>query len=444
MATTRNDLKMFQSEVGRHGLSHRFIDAVARSRPAAVIEPDTYDPGEIAEMLREIGIALLESHQPSQVVAKRLGDIAARYTTAPVRVAALPTLLIVQVGSCAYEVDTSTTLTLQLDRAGRADDIATLAGAGAITPRDAVDAIRRSRVAPPRFGTLTTMVGYVIASLGFALLIHPAWSAMPAHVFLGFVVAAILQLVRRIPAVEPVVPILAAAVTSALAAWFVAEAAHESLLTVVTPALVALLPGVSLTVSAVELAGGQIVAGASRSVYAIAQLAMLAFGAAKAVHAQTQIAPPIPPGQLIPGSLYLAIVLMALGLYVYLSGPRGSLPWLILAIGLALLSQKVAANFVAPLYAGFVGALVLVPFAMFAARLKTAPPAMVMMLAAFWALVPGALGLASLSHAAAGHTGVGGITAAGSAVLSLALGTMVGWSVFQQFSNWTGSAPAEH
>ncbi len=435
---------MFQSEVGPRRLPQRVITTVAKPRPEAAVAPDTHHPGEIAEMLREIGIALLESNQPTQVVTTRLREIAARYTTAPVRVAALPTLLIVQVGSCAYEVDTSTTLTLQLDRAGRVDDIATLAAAGAITPQGAVAAIRDARTAAPRFGPVSTMGGYVVATIGFALLIHPAWSALPAHLFLGSVVAAILQLARKIPALEPVVPIAAAAVAAALANWFVAEAAHESLLMVVTPALVAMLPGVSLTVSAVELAGGQIVAGASRSVYAIAQLAMLAFGAAQAVHVRSQIDGQIPPGQLIPGALLLAILLMALGLYVYLSAPRGSLPWLVVAIGVALLSQSVAGNFVAPMHAGFVGAVVLVPFAMVAARLKTAPPAMVMMLAAFWALVPGALGLASLSHAAAGHPGVGGIAAEGMAVLSLALGTMVGWSVFQQFSNWIGSDSAEH
>ena len=42
-----------------------------------------------------------------------------------------------------------------------------------------------------------------------------------------------------------------------------------------------MLPGISLTVSAVELAGGQIISGSSRSVYAVAQLGLLVFGAAQ-------------------------------------------------------------------------------------------------------------------------------------------------------------------
>ncbi len=83
-------------------------------------------------------------------------------------------------------------------------------------------------------------------------------------------------------------------------------------------------------------------------------------------------------------------------------------------------------------HSGFIGAILVVPFAMLAARLKTAPPAVVMMLAAFWSLVPGALSFESVSQAAAsgGNIGSSSLGAAGAAILSIALGTVVGWSVF--------------
>ncbi|MCX2931992.1 hypothetical protein ORI20_17055 [Mycobacterium sp. CVI_P3] len=54
-----------------------------------------------------------------------------------------------------------------------------------------------------------------------------------------------------------------------------------------------------------------------------------------------------------------------------------------------------------------------------------------MMLAAFWALVPGALSFESASQAAAGgKIGVASLGATGAAILSIALGTVIGWSVF--------------
>jgi len=130
-------------------------------------------------------------------------------------------------------------------------------------------------------------------------------------------------------------------------------------------------------------------------------------------------------------SLYLAIVVVSIGLYVYLSAPPGSLFWLMASVAVALLAQAAAGTVVSPSRSGFVGAFLSVPFALLAARIRTSPPSIVMLLAAFWSLVPGALSFRALGQAAAG----GGpdptsLAATGAAILSIALGTLAGWSVF--------------
>jgi hypothetical protein len=51
------------------------------------------------------------------------------------------------------------------------------------------------------------------------------------------------------------------------------------------------------------------------------------------------------------------------------------------------------------------------------------------MLAAFWALVPGALSFESLSEEAAGEANVSTLGTAVAAIFSIALGTLIGWSV---------------
>ena len=104
-----------------------------------------------------------------------------------------------------------------------------------------------------------------------------------------------------------------------------------------------------------------------------------------------------------PWSLYVAIVVVSIGLYVYLSAPPGSLFWLMAAIAVALLAQSAAAQVMSASHSGFVGAFLSVPFAMLAARIKTSPPAIVMMLAAFWSLVPGALSFVAVGEVAAGE-----------------------------------------
>lgn len=415
----------------RRARRKRIFDAVRKTPPEPLGLPDSHDEVAVAAMLREIGIALIEVQQPTQLVSARLLEIAAQYTSVPVRVVVLPTMLVIQVGTVAYEVDATRSASLQLDMAGRIDEIAGLATVGAITPVDAVEAINEARNLRPRFGPVVTTLGYAVTTVGFGMVINPTWASLPGYLFLGLVVGGIVQLGRPFPSLNPVLPTLSAMIVTILATWFVADTANDGLLRVIAPALVATLPGMALTIGAMELASSQIISGASRLVYGIAQLAMLVFGVALGVHVAGEVYPQTPSTQMGPWSLYAAIVVVGFGLYVYLSAPKGSLIWLMVAIAVALVGQAVAGLVVAPAYSGFVGAFLSVPFSMLAARIKTSPPAIVMLLSAFWALVPGALSFESASQAATGgNIGVASLGATGAAVLSIALGTVVGWSVF--------------
>ncbi|MBS1692615.1 MAG: threonine/serine exporter family protein [Actinobacteria bacterium] len=411
--------------------TQRWWRGIRKDRPDPIGDPDLHDDADVAAMLRELGIALVEVEQPTQLVSARLLTIARRYTTETVRVVVLPTVLVVQVGSVAYEVDTSSQSTTQLNLAGRIDDIAALAEVGAITPADAISAVAAARQMKPRFGAVTTVIGYTITTVGFGMIINPTWASLWGYVFLGAVVGVIVMLARPFPSLSPVVPVAAAATVTMLATWFVADAANDGLLRVISPALVAILPGLSLTIGAMELASSAIISGASRLAYGMTQLGLLVFGVAFGMHIAGQVAPQHPSAQLGNWALYVAVVVIGVGLYIYLSAPHGSLLWLIAAVGVALIGQKVGGVFLSPSHSGAVGAFLVVPFAMLGARIRTSPPAIVMMLAAFWALVPGALSFESLSEAATG--GLGDVTTLGvtvAAVFSIALGTLLGWSVF--------------
>ena len=410
----------------------RIVDALRKDQPAPLNSPDHYDPMEVAAMLRDIGIALVEVAQPTPVVEARLLQIASRYTSEPVRVVVLPTMLLIQIGENGYQIEGSTHSSLQLDAAGRIDDIASLAAAGAISPSDAIDAVRAARNLSPRFGPVPTILGYALTTIGFGMVINPTWAALPAYLLLGLVVGTVVQISRPFPSLMPVLPTIAAAIVTVMAVTFLDAAANDGLLRVISPALVATLPGMSLTIGAMELASSQIISGSSRLVYGMSQLALLVFGVAIGLHlAGGEVAAQTPSTLMGPWSLYLAIVVVSLGLYVYLSAPRGSLWWLMAAIGVALLSQAAAGVFMSASHSGFVGAIVAVPFSMLAARIRTSPPAIVMMLAAFWSLVPGALSFEAVGEAAAGGgPGATSLANTGAAILSIALGTLVGWTIF--------------
>ena len=297
---------------------------------------------------------------------------------------------------------------------------------------------------PPRFGRFATAIGYAITALGFGIMINPTWAALPGYLFLGLVVGLIVAFGGQSPTLSPILPTLSALVVTLLATWFVANTAHDGLLRVISPALVATLPGMALTTGAMELASSEIISGASRLVYGISQLALLLFGVIIGLHiAGSEIAPQSPSAPMGAWSLYVSIVIVAIGLSIYLSAPPGCLFWLMAAIAVAILGQKLVTDILPAARSGFVGAMLSVIFAMLATRIRSAPPAVVMLLASFWSLVPGATSFMSVSQAATGDdANVASLGAAGAAIASIALGTLVGWSVFRTIDARTPWAKA--
>ncbi|BBY28072.1 threonine/serine exporter family protein [Mycolicibacterium sediminis] len=418
------------SDDERPGRPRRLLRSIRKEVPSALTHGQVDDEAAVAAMLRELGIALIECEQPTHQVEARLQNIARNYTSEKVRIVAFPTALVVQVGTVAYEVETVVRPTTQLNLAGRVDAIAELAEVGAITAVDAAREAAAARAMPPRFGPVTTVVGYTVTTVGFGMVINPTWASLWGYVFLGAVVGAIVMLGRPFPTLNPVLPTFAAAVVTLLATGFVADAANDGLLRVISPPLVAILPGLALTIGAMELASGQMMSGATRLIYGVTQLGLLVFGVGLGIHLGDDLAPQQPSAQMGSWSLYVAILVIAVGLYVYLSAPKGSFVWLILAVGVALIGQKLGGLFLSPTHSGAIGAFLVVPFAALASRIKTSPPADVMMLAAFWALVPGALSFETLGEAVAGEGDVLTLGTAVAAIFSIALGTLIGWSVF--------------
>lgn len=405
-------------------------DKLRKPVPPALAPPDSYAPAEVAAMLREIGAALIETGEPVQAVEQRLLDIAARYTTQPVQVSAFPTILFIQIGTDAYEMDSFVQVSGQMNMAAKTEEIAELAAAGAITPADAVAAVHAARTMPPRFGALTTTLGYAVTTVGFGMVIDPSWKGLLAHLFLGLVVGLLVQIARPYPNLTPILPTLSAVVVTLLATWFVADVAEDGLLRVISPALIATLPGMALVIGSIELAGGRIIAGASRTVYGIAQMGLLIYGVVLGVRIAGEVPPELQAATMGPWSVYASIVVIAVGLYIYLSAPKRSFLWLLLTIAVATLAQTFAGHVLNTGHSGFIGAMVAIPFAVLSSQIKGAPPASVLTLAAFWTLVPGQLTFMSLGrHAAGDLADTSTMSVAGAAIVSIALGALVGWSL---------------
>jgi uncharacterized membrane protein YjjB (DUF3815 family) len=210
------------------------------------------------------------------------------------------------------------------------------------------------------------------------------------------------------------------------------------------PPLVTFLPGGMLTFGMIELAYGDMVSGASRLISGFVQLFLLAFGiAAGATLTGVTLGGP-PATEVHLGSMLLApwlgAMIFGVGVSLHFSAPRNALPWMLLVLLLAFSAQRAAATVIGDQFSGFFGTLVATPLVYLIQLRFNGPPPMVTFLASFWLLVPGSLGLLSVKSLLSDYErGIEGMITVVFVIVSIALGTLLGASLYKWLSERLGS-----
>lgn len=385
----------------------------------------------ILEMLRVLGSAMLESGQATSDVQETMAEVAAAYSMPPVRIIALPTIFAVQIAGHdrRMEIGGISNQSLRLDQVAAIDELVDRAKLGIVEPDEILSRMEKIALSPPRFGFILQLLGQVLMTLAIGLLINPAWPAIPAYLALGVVVGLVLFLSEKIPTLATAVPVIAAILVTVLGATVLADVTGEIPIRIIAPALVTFLPGLTLTIAAVELTRNEVLSGASRLVYGASQLVLLAFGVVigLAIVGDTAPSNEVVLNSIGPWTPLLGITLLALGYVLSKSAPQNSFLWLVLALALTYGAQRLGMLIAPPEFSGFFGALLIVPLARFLARFKTAPPALVTQLVSFWILVPGSLGFIGITEAATGgNQSVTLLVTTVMTLFSIALGTLVG------------------
>jgi uncharacterized membrane protein YjjB (DUF3815 family) len=125
------------------------------------------------------------------------------------------------------------------------------------------------------------------------------------------------------------------------------------------------------------------------------------------------------------------VLIFGCAVYVHDVAPRGALPWLLLVLLAARCGQVAGQEIVDSSLSGFVGGAVMVPVAHLVGRARTAPPAHVMFLPAFWLLVPGTIGLIGIAELVGNTTDAGtenffsALVATASVALGILAGTLI-------------------
>jgi uncharacterized membrane protein YjjP (DUF1212 family) len=400
--------------------------------PADAISAEELGARDILSMLEALGLAMIETGQATNDVEDTLRAIAEAYSLDDLRTVVLPTFIMLQSGSAGGEVQLQSAIpgSGRLDRTGAVETLVARALRMEVTPAEAIVEVTRIRTIRPRFGPWMSLLGHVILTVGFGMVINPTLEAIVVYVLLGAGVGLLVLVSRRFSGLGSTIPVIAAFAVTIFTTLVLVHFVGDQPLKIIAPPLVSFLPGLTLTIAAIELTSNQIVAGASRLVFGVGQLLLLTFGVFAATTLVGAIPDSTPQPSLGPWAGIVGVALVAIGFMLFMSAPKGALPWLFLSLAVCYGAQAVGALALGAGLSGFVGAAVVAPFAQFASHFRTAPPASVMSLASFWLLVPGALGFIGLSGIAQGGVGsIETLATAGISVLSIALGAIVGISI---------------
>lgn len=298
---------------------------------------------------------------------------------------------------------------LRLDQAAEVHDIAVRAKDHEIDPAQATQELEDLPRKPPRFPPWMSILGYGVASAGFALVFRVSLWGIGMAAVLGLLVGLMLAYTRDRPNLAPLVPPVAATACSFAVFGFGALIDQDvQPIRVVAAPLITLIPGAALTRATQELASGHVVSGASRLVASIVQILVLTFGIL--VGALLASVSPYDLGDLTDQRLplwvaWVGALVYAIGQALAFNEPRGAMTSVVILLLVAFSVQQLVSWLLDSVIAAGVAATVALFLAIVIQdRGKRGTPAFVLFAPVFWLLVPGSLGLVALTEAVTGTT----------------------------------------
>ena len=145
-----------------------------------VVLPTAPDPGEAGVALRAFGTALLDAGGATNDIRETMKELAHVFGIEDVRVVVFPTVVFVQVPAEAdnrTEIESVSAEGLRLDQAGALERLVQDTKAGEVTPARALERLAEIRAAPRPYGSVVTVIGHTVLTLGFGLSVNPTVGA---------------------------------------------------------------------------------------------------------------------------------------------------------------------------------------------------------------------------------------------------------------------------
>jgi uncharacterized membrane protein YjjP (DUF1212 family) len=323
---------------------------------------------------------------------------------------------------------------LRFDQAFPLSALVDEASDGRISPGDGLAELDRIEAMKPRFPAWAFVVGYLLQSVAFALILQPNPVALGAATIFGGCIGLMALWARRSPALVQLLPVVATFVV-ALCSFTLGRALHlgEGSLRALAPALVMFLPGTAITLAVIELTTRDIVSGSARLIGGGLRLAQLTFGILIAAQVAGLTAGDLTVNEVArfgPWAPWVGCALYALGLFLYHGPPTRFMGWMLLILFVSYAGQLLGNALLGSYASGFGGGLALALCAAMVAQRDDTPSATTLLLPGFWLLVPGSLGFIGVTELVSNDS-AGAIAVTLISMISIAVGIQSGLLVWR-------------
>lgn len=362
------------------------------------------DPAVTRRFILDLAVALHQAGTPAHqlesalaAVARRLGVDAQLFTT--------PTQIVAAFGPRGDQhvaMERVEPGEIDLGKLGALDQLADAVVAGELGIEDGVRRIEQVVAAPPRYGRAISVAAYALLSASAALFLRGSAYDMSVAGVIGVVIGALSLAFARTTATSRVFELIASFAAAAIAGMVGRSWLPISSQVTTLAGLIALVPGLTLTVALNELATRNLVSGTARLTAAAIVFLQIAFGVALAEQVVAHLwgptvalavaAPPAIPAWAEPIALVVAILS---SMALFRAHPRAAVGIFIAGFA-AYYGARIGAYGFGPVLGASVGGFLVTAGSNVYARVARRP-AMISLVPGILLLVPGSLGFQSVS-----------------------------------------------
>lgn len=397
------------------------------------MQPDRVDDDR--RLLAYLGAAMIAGGQPVHEVEDELKSVATSMGHPLAQIGATPTGLTLGLEPGAAATFESVDGPMRLDQSAVVADVRRGLVARTLSVDEAFARLGTLRSLPHHYPQWVQDVSWPVIAIGIAMLLQPGWPNILAAAIGGVVVMLLVKLAGRVRLAATLLPTIAAftvgagVFAAAQAGWL-----DGPLRTLLAP-LAVLLPGALMVTGMSELAAGAMVAGSARLTFGTVQLLMFSLGilaATTALGVGPELLVNERVNQLDWWGPPVGLALICVGVCLNEGASMRLLPAIGLVVAAAFGAQIAGQHVSGAVLGGFFGAIAGSLGASLVAYLRPQLPRLVVFLPAFWVLVPGSLGLLSVTSVGIDpEQGARTVVDVAAVICALALGLLFGSALAQ-------------